>query len=206
MQHPLDSPNQGQRMQLVAFKGKGISDPAVIAALEFVPRHWFMDAGLVVHAYKNSYPIAEQTISHPYTVAFQSELIDVKPGAKVLEIGTGSGYQTAILKAMKVDIYTIERQRELFKKTQRLFDQIGLRPKQYFGRRLFRSSRSGTIRCGFGYCWCSFCAQSLVSQIKVGGRLVIHRHDPQIMHCFTRTGENLHGNPLGSFACPHVKG
>ena len=62
-------------------------------------------------------------------MAFQSELIDVHPGDKVLEIGTGSGYQTAILKAMKVQIYTIERQRELFKKTQRLFDQLGLRPK-----------------------------------------------------------------------------
>ena len=79
-----------------------------------------------------AYPIAaDQTISHPYTVAFQSELIDVHPGDKVLEIGTGSGYQTAILKAMKVQIYTIERQRELFKKTQRLFDQLGLRPKKY---------------------------------------------------------------------------
>ena len=135
MQLPLDSTkHQGQRQQMVALlKEKGIVDPAVIGAMESVPRHWFMDPGLLSHAYKNkAYPIAaEQTISHPYTVAFQSQLINVGPGAKVLEIGTGSGYQTAVLKAMGLTIYTIERQRELFKKTQRLFEQIGLRPKKY---------------------------------------------------------------------------
>ncbi len=89
MQLPIDSPkHQGQRKQLVALlKEKGIVHPQVIAALEKVPRHWFMDPGLVSHAYKNSaYPIgAEQTISHPYTVAFQTELIDVKPGRKFLK-------------------------------------------------------------------------------------------------------------------------
>ncbi|MGB1972180.1 MAG: protein-L-isoaspartate O-methyltransferase family protein, partial [Flavobacteriaceae bacterium] len=94
MQLPTDSPkHQGQRLQLVArLKEKGISDPVVIHAMESVPRHWFMDAGLESHAYKNNaYPIAaDQTISHPYTVAFQSELISVVGGDKVLEIGTGS--------------------------------------------------------------------------------------------------------------------
>ena len=195
MQHPLDSPkHQGQRMQLVALlKEKGISDPAVIAALEFVPRHWFMDAGLVAHAYKNkAYPIAaEQTISHPYTVAFQSELIDVQPGAKVLEIGTGSGYQTAILKAMKVEIYTIERQRELFKKTQRLFDQIGLRPKQYLlGDGYLGLPDQAPFDAVLVTAGAPFVPKALLSQLKVGGRLVIPiGNDPQIMHRFTRTGE-----------------
>jgi protein-L-isoaspartate(D-aspartate) O-methyltransferase len=156
MQLPIDSPkHQGQRMQLVALlKEKGICHPQVIAALEKVPRHWFMDPGLVSHAYKNkAYPIAaEQTISHPYTVAFQSELIDVKAGDKVLEIGTGSGYQTAILKAMQLEIYTIERQRELFKKTQRLFSQIGLRPKQVLlGDGYLGSSRRWPFRCDYCY-------------------------------------------------------
>ena len=195
MQHPLDSPkHQGQRMQLVALlKEKGISDPAVIAALGFVPRHWFMDAGLVTHAYKNkAYPIAaEQTISHPYTVAFQSELIDVKPGAKVLEIGTGSGYQTAILKAMKVEIFTIERQRELFKKTQRLFDQIGLRPKQYLlGDGYLGLPDQAPFDAVLVTAGAPFVPKALLSQLKVGGRLVIPiGDDPQIMHRFTRTGE-----------------
>ena len=195
MQYPLDSPkHQGQRMQLVALlKEKGISDPAVIAALEFVPRHWFMDFGLVAHAYKNkAYPIAaDQTISHPYTVAFQSELIDVQPMAKVLEIGTGSGYQTAILKAMNVEIYTIERQRELFKKTQRLFDQIGLRPKQYLlGDGYLGLPDQAPFDAILVTAGAPFVPKALLSQLKVGGRLVIPiGDDPQIMHRFTRTGE-----------------
>ena len=195
MHYPPDLPiHQGQRMQLVKLlKEKGISDPAVIAALEIVPRHWFMDAGLIAHAYKNkAYPIAaDQTISHPYTVAFQSELIDIQPGAKVLEIGTGSGYQTAVLKAMNVHIYTIERQRELFKKTQRLFDLIGLRPKKlllgdgYLG--LPKEAPFDAILVTAG---APNVPKALLSQLKIGGRLVIPiGNDPQVMHRFTRTGE-----------------
>ena len=195
MQLPIDSPkHQGQRMQLVALlKAKGIVDMQVIAALECVPRHWFMDPGLVSHAYKNkAYPIAaEQTISHPYTVAFQSELIDVKAGDKVLEIGTGSGYQTAILKAMQLEIYTVERQRELFKKTQRLFDQIGLRPKQallgdgYLGLPGDAPFDAIIVTAGAPYL-----PKALLSQLKIGGRLVIPiGEDPQIMHRYTRTAE-----------------
>ncbi|MGB1448380.1 MAG: protein-L-isoaspartate(D-aspartate) O-methyltransferase [Flavobacteriaceae bacterium] len=195
MQLPIDSPkHQGQRRQLVALlTEKGISDPAVIAALEKVPRHWFMDPGLVTHAYKNkAYPIgAEQTISHPYTVAFQSELIKVSPGEKVLEIGTGSGYQTAILKAMQVEVFTIERQRELFKKTHRLFAQIGLRPKKtllgdgYLG--LPEEAPFDAIIVTAG---APFLPKDLLKQLKIGGRLVIPiGEDPQIMHRYTRTGE-----------------
>ena len=197
MQLPIDSTkHQGQRMQLVALlKDKGISHPQVIAALEKVPRHWFMDPGLVSHAYKNkAYPIAaEQTISHPYTVAFQSELIDVKAGDKVLEIGTGSGYQTAILKAMQLEIYTIERQRELFKKTQRLFGQIGLRPKQvllgdgYLGLPVDGPFDAIIVTAGAPYL-----PKALLSQLKIGGRLVIPiGEDPQIMYRYTRTGEKI---------------
>jgi protein-L-isoaspartate(D-aspartate) O-methyltransferase len=195
MQLPIDSPkHQGQRMQLVALlKEKGIAHPQVIAALEMVPRHWFMDPGLASHAYKNkAYPIAaEQTISHPYTVAFQSELIDVKAGDKVLEIGTGSGYQTAILKAMQLEIYTIERQRELFKKTQRLFDQIGLRPKEvllsdgYLGL-----PKDGPFDAIIVTAGAPYLPKALLSQLKIGGRLVIPiGEDPQIMHRYTRKGD-----------------
>ena len=206
MQLPIDSTkHQGQRMQLVALlKDKGISHPQVIAALEKVPRHWFMDPGLVSHAYKNkAYPIAaEQTISHPYTVAFQSELIDVKAGDKVLEIGTGSGYQTAILKAMQLEIYTIERQRELFKKTQRLFGQIGLRPKQvllgdgYLGLPVDGPFDAIIVTAGAPYL-----PKALLSQLKIGGRLVIPiGEDPQIMYRYTRTGEkNFDKETFGEF-------
>ena len=190
-----DTPkHQGQRLQLVQLlKDKGITDPHVIAALERVPRHWFMDAGLESHAYKNkAYPIAaEQTISHPYTVAFQSQLIGVKPGDKVLEIGTGSGYQTAILKALNVQIYTIERQRELFKKSQRLFQSIGLRPKKsilgdgYMG--LPEAAPFDAILVTAG---APQLPHALLEQLAVGGRLVIPiGNDPQIMYRYTRTGE-----------------
>ena len=190
-----DTPkHQGQRLQLVQLlKDKGITDPHVIAALERVPRHWFMDAGLETHAYKNkAYPIAaEQTISHPYTVAFQSQLIGVKPGDKVLEIGTGSGYQTAILKALNVQIYTIERQRELFKKSQRLFQSIGLRPKKsilgdgYMG--LPEAAPFDAILVTAG---APQLPHALLEQLAIGGRLVIPiGNDPQIMYRYTRTGE-----------------
>ena len=190
-----DSPkHQGQRLQLVQLlKDKGITDPHVIAALERVPRHWFMDAGLESHAYKNkAYPIAaEQTISHPYTVAFQSQLIGVKPGDKVLEIGTGSGYQTAILKALNVQIYTIERQRELFKKSQRLFQSIGLRPKKsilgdgYVGLPEAAPFDAILVTAGARHL-----PQALLEQLAIGGRLVIPiGNDPQIMYRYTRTGE-----------------
>ena len=178
MQLPQDSPkHQGQRMQLVnLLKEKGISDPAVIYALAFVPRHWFMDAGLAAHAYKNkAYPIAaEQTISHPYTVAFQSELIAIKPGDKVLEIGTGSGYQTAILRAMNAQIFTIERQRELFKKTQRLFEQLGLRPKKYLlGDGYLGLPDDAPFDAILVTAGAPFVPKALLSQLKIGGRLVI---------------------------------
>ena len=181
-------------MQLVnLLKEKGISDPAVIDALAFVPRHWFMDAGLAAHAYKNkAYPIAaEQTISHPYTVAFQSELIAIKPGYKVLEIGTGSGYQTAILRAMNAQIFTIERQRELFKKTQRLFEQLGLRPKKYLlGDGYLGLPDDAPFDAILVTAGAPFVPKALLSQLKIGGRLVIPiGNDPQIMHRFTRTGE-----------------
>ena len=195
MHHPPDLPiHQGQRMQLVKLlKEKGISNPAVIAAIEFVPRHWFMDAGLVAHAYKNkAYPIAaDQTISHPYTVAFQSELITVNPGDKVLEIGTGSGYQTAVLKAMNVHIYTIERQRELFKKTQRLFDLIGLRPKKHLlGDGYLGLPKEAPFDAILVTAGAPNVPKALLSQLKIGGRLVIPiGNDPQVMHRFTRTGE-----------------
>jgi protein-L-isoaspartate(D-aspartate) O-methyltransferase len=195
MQLPLDSTkHQGQRQQMVALlKETVIVDPAVIGAMESVPRHWFMDPGLVSHAYKNkAYPIAaEQTISHPYTVAFQSQLINVGPGAKVLEIGTGSGYQTAVLKAMGLTIYTIERQRELFKKTQRLFEQIGLRPKKYIlGDGYLGLPDDGSFDAILVTAGAPSLPKDLLRQLKIGGRLVIPiGTDPQIMHRFTRTGE-----------------
>ena len=126
--------HQGQRRQLIKLlEKKGIQDKGVLAAMGSVPRHWFMDPGLEGYAYQDrAYPIAaDQTISQPYTVAFQTQLLELQKGDSVLEIGTGSGYQTAVLLAFEgVKVYTIERQQELFKKTALLFKKIKLRPKK----------------------------------------------------------------------------
>ena len=111
---------------------KGITSSKVLNAIRAIPRHLFIDSSFEGHAYQDkAFPIgAEQTISQPYTVAFQTELLALKSGHKVLEIGTGSGYQTAALLQLKASVYTIERQRELFKKTNIFFKKMGYRPKK----------------------------------------------------------------------------
>ncbi len=111
--------HKGLRNHLVkTIKKKGISDPGVLNAIGAVPRHLFMDSGFIDFSYQdNAFPIgADQTISQPYTVAYQTELLQVQRNHKILEIGTGSGYQAAVLIEMGAKVYTIERRRELFKK------------------------------------------------------------------------------------------
>ena len=120
--------HKGLRKQLVAIlTAKGITNTAVLEAIGAIPRHLFIDSSFLEHAYQDkAFPIAaSQTISQPYTVAFQSELLEVKPGDKILEIGTGSGYQTAVLCLMGAHVYSIERQLELFKKTNQFLPKIG---------------------------------------------------------------------------------
>ncbi|MCI4641905.1 MAG: protein-L-isoaspartate O-methyltransferase, partial [Flavobacteriaceae bacterium] len=128
------SKHQGLRNRLAEeLAEKGIEQEAVLKAIKTVPRHLFLDSSFESHAYQNkAFPIgADQTISHPYTVAFQTELLGVSPGDKILEIGTGSGYQTAVLLVLKAQVYTMERQLELFKKTQLFFKKAGYSPKKH---------------------------------------------------------------------------
>jgi len=120
--------HKGLRKQLVAtLVAKGITNASVLEAIGSIPRHLFMDSSFLEHAYQDkAFPIAaSQTISQPYTVAFQSELLKVKSGDKILEIGTGSGYQTAVLCLLGAQVYSIERQLELFKKTSQFLPKIG---------------------------------------------------------------------------------
>ncbi|GAA4278516.1 protein-L-isoaspartate(D-aspartate) O-methyltransferase [Aquimarina mytili] len=184
----------GKRKQLVdVLIQKGIKDNAVLMAIGKIPRHLFMDSGFEDHAYQDkAFPIAaDQTISQPYTVAFQSELLQVKRGDKVLEIGTGSGYQTAVLCELGAKVYSIERQKELFKKTKLFLSKLGYRPKHlsfgdgYKGLVEHAPYHSIIVTAGAPYV-----PKPLLSQLQIGGRLVIPvGDDPQIMTLFVRKSE-----------------
>jgi len=172
---------------------KGIVDKEVLEALRNVPRHLFMDSGYEGHAYQDkAFPIgADQTISQPYTVARQTELLEVKPKQKILEIGTGSGYQTAVLLELKAKVYTIERQLELFKKTRLFFDKMGYRPKKLvFGdgyKGLPEEAPFDGIVVTAG---APQVPKALLSQLKVGGKLVIPvGEEEQVMTVITRKSE-----------------
>jgi len=127
---------RGLRNKLVkTLRQKGIKDEAVLAAIGAVPRHVFFDEALLGHAYQDkAFPIGEgQTISQPYTVAFQSEKLEVRPGDKILEIGTGSGYQACVLLALGAKVYTIEYNRKLYERTKAFLPQLGYKPFFFFG-------------------------------------------------------------------------
>lgn len=127
---------RGLRNKLVKkLREKGISNDAVLAAIGKVPRHAFFDDALLSHAYEDkAFPIGEgQTISQPYTVAFQTEKLNIKPGDKVLEIGTGSGYQAAVLLELGAKVYTIEYQKKLYERTREFLPALGYKPFFFFG-------------------------------------------------------------------------
>ncbi len=128
--------HKGLRKKLIeTLKHKGIKDSKVLDAINKVPRHVFMDSGFVHFAYKDkAFPIAaNQTISQPYTVAFQSSLLDIERGDKILEIGTGSGYQTAILLELGAKVFTIERHKSLNISAQETLSKLGYRPMFFYG-------------------------------------------------------------------------
>jgi protein-L-isoaspartate(D-aspartate) O-methyltransferase len=127
---------RGLRNKLVKIlRNKGISDERVLDALAKVPRHVFFDNALLEHAYQDkAFPIGEgQTISQPYTVAFQTEKLEIKPGDKILEIGTGSGYQACILLELGAKVYTIEYNQKLYEKTKVQLPKMGYKPYFFFG-------------------------------------------------------------------------
>lgn len=185
--------HQGLRQQLVnILKNKGIKDASVLNAIGNIPRHLFMDSSFLDHAYQDkAFPIgADQTISQPYTVAFQSELLQINKGDKILEIGTGSGYQTAVLCELGAKVYSIERQNELFKKTSKFLPKLGYRAKKLiFGDGYIGLKEEAPFDGVIVTAGAPFVPKALLSQLKEGGRLVIPvGDDVQVMTMFTRKG------------------
>lgn len=199
------SKHQGLRNQLVTLlEQKGIADKNVLEAIRKIPRHLFLNSSFEDFAYQDKpFPIgAGQTISQPYTVAFQSELLQVKKEDKVLEIGTGSGYQTAVLCLMGAKVYSIERQNELFKKTSVLLPKLGIRPKHlsfgdgYKGLPNYAPFDSIIVTAG-----APIIPQPLMAQLKIGGRLVIPvGENIQVMTLLIRKTETqFEKHELGDF-------
>ena len=198
--------HQGLRNQLATvLKVKGITDESVLNAVRKIPRHLFIDSSFESHAYQDkAFPIAaDQTISQPYTVAFQSQTLEIKKGDKVLEIGTGSGYQTATLLELKAEVYSIERQHELFKKTSLFLPKLGYKPKRFiFGdgyKGLKEQAPFDKIIVTAG---APFVPKPLLSQLKVGGMLLIPVGDTnQVMTLFIRkSAKEFEKQELGDFA------
>lgn len=177
MLHFTDSfKHKGLRKKLVEeIKEKGINDPLVIEAMEKLPRHYFMDSSFVEFAYQDkAFPIgAGQTISQPYTVAFQTQLLKIKKGDKVLEIGTGSGYQASILYLMGAKVYSIERQKELYTKTKHFFSQLNYRVQTFFGDGYLGLPTFAPFDKIIVTCGAPYIPEILTSQLKVGGIMVI---------------------------------
>ena len=198
--------HQGLRKKLIEkLAGKGIHNTAVLDAINKIPRHLFMDNAFVNFAYQDkAFPIGSgQTISQPYTVAFQTQLIEIKPYEKILEVGTGSGYQAAVLCLLKAEVFTIERQKELFLKTKKFLPELGYNCSfvygdGYKGLPKFAPFDKIIITCG-----APFVPEDLVAQLKIGGRMVapIGDGDVQVMHLIekiseTETSTTTHGKFL----------
>lgn len=182
------------RRQLIdELRKRGITNEAVLEAFDAVPRHFFLDLAFVSQAYSNmAFQIgAGQTISHPYTVAFQTQLLELKKGDKVLEIGTGSAFQTCILCQLGAKVFSIERQRELYIKAKHIIHHFNFNPRLFFGdgykgQPSYAPYDKVLITCG-----APFIPQALLDQLKVGGVLVIPvgNLEKQEMLRVTKTGE-----------------
>ncbi len=195
--------HKGLRKHLVTLvRNKGITDENVLSAIEKIPRHLFLDSSFTEFAYQDKpFPIGNgQTISQPYTVAFQSELLMIKKGDKVLEVGTGSGYQACVLLELGAKVFTIERQRALYMKTKEFLPTIGYRPRMFYGDGYAGLPAYAPFDKIIVTAGAPIIPEALKSQLKIGGILVVPVGDDiQTMISLVRKSEtefvqNEHGN------------
>lgn len=187
--------HQGMRKRLVeGIRIKGIRDQHVLDAILRVPRHLFMESSFIQFAYRDqAFPIgAGQTISQPYTVAFQTMLLELEPNEKVLEVGTGSGYQAAILIEMGVNVYTIERQLELYQKVQQLLPDLGYNPKFFYGDGYKGLPTYGPFDKIIITAGAPVIPEDLLKQLRIGGKMVVPLgpSERQVMTVIVREGED----------------
>lgn len=195
MKHTDSYQHKGLRRKLVdELKTKGITDSNVLDAINRVPRHVFMDSGFINFAYKDqAFPIgAGQTISQPYTVAFQTQLLQIDKHDKVMEVGTGSGYQCAVLLEMGAKVYTIERQRELFIKAQSILLDLNYKPHFFFGDGYEGVPAYAPFDKIIVTAGGNDIPGQLLTQLKVGGRLVmpVGSSNSQTMTLVEKLSEN----------------
>ncbi|TVR41484.1 MAG: protein-L-isoaspartate(D-aspartate) O-methyltransferase [Bacteroidia bacterium] len=186
--------HKGLRRKLVEeVRSKGIRDEKVLTALEAVPRHFFLDSSFVEIAYQDKpFPIGSgQTISQPYTVAYQTQLLNVEKGMKVLEVGTGSGYQACILEEMGARVYSIERHRSLYVKTRELMDKMNYKVKLFYGDGYKGLPAFAPFDRILVTAAAPYIPEALIDQLKTGGLLVIPvgAGDTQVMKRITKTDD-----------------
>ena len=186
--------HKGLRQILVdKIRKKGITDESALRMINEIPRHLFLDNAFVQFAYQDKpFPIGSgQTISQPYTVAFQTQLLELSPYEKVLEVGTGSGYQAAVLIGMEANVYTIERQKELFQKTKEFLPELGYNCNFYYGDGYKGLEQFAPFDKIIVTCGAPTIPEDLIKQLKVGGRMVapIGESDVQVMNLIEKISE-----------------
>lgn len=206
--------HKGLRSQLIkVLREKGIKDEKLLEAMGLIPRHLFLDNAFEEWAYRDvAFPIgSEQTISQPYTVAFQTQLLEIKGGMKILEIGTGSGYQACVLAELKAKVYSIERQQSLFIKTSKLLPEIGYNSiRTLFGDGYLGAPKFAPFDRIIITASCPEIPTALKEQLAIGGKLVapLGSQQKQTMVLLTRLSEQEYDlEPFGKFAfVPFLKG
>jgi len=186
--------HRGLRKKLIdSIRAKNTVAEGVLKAMDEVPRHVFMDSAFLEFAYKDqAFPIgSDQTISQPYTVGFQTTLMEVSAGLKVLEIGTGSGYQTAVLSRLGAKVFSIERQKALYKKAGKILNDLRINAKLFYGDGYKGLPTFAPFDRILVTCGAPSIPESLFSQLSVGGIMVVPvgEGDVQIMHKIVKIEE-----------------